>query len=75
MAFKIQLSFQQLEQHKIKNSYKFHVDSTGEVTAPNDWYNSYLEIDVEVNKKQMVQLTPLLIISLLHQMLIQSLES
>ena len=34
-----------------KNSYKFYVDSTGEVTAPNDWYNSYLEIDVEVNKK------------------------
>ena len=33
-----------------KNSYKFYVDSTGEVTAPNDWYNSYLEIDVEVNK-------------------------
>ena len=34
-----------------KNSYKFYVDSIGEVTAPNDWYNSYLEIDVEVNKK------------------------
>ena len=34
-----------------KNSYKFYVDSTGEVTAPNDWYNSYLEIEVEVNKK------------------------
>ena len=34
-----------------KNSYKFYVDSTGKVTAPNDWYNSYLEIDVEVNKK------------------------
>ena len=34
-----------------KSSYKFYVDSTGEVTAPNDWYNSYLEIDVEVNKK------------------------
>ena len=35
----------------MKNSYKFHVDSTCEVTAPNDWYNSYLEIEVEVNKK------------------------
>ena len=34
-----------------KYSYKFYVDSTGEVTAPNDWYNSYLEIEVEVNKK------------------------
>ena len=34
-----------------KNSYKFYVESTGEVTAPNDWYNSYLEIEVEVNKK------------------------
>ena len=34
-----------------ENSYKFYVDSTGKVTAPNDWYNSYLEIDVEVNKK------------------------
>ena len=34
-----------------KNSYKFYVDSTGEVTAPNDWYKSYLEIEVEVNKK------------------------
>ena len=34
-----------------KNLYKFYVDSTGEVTAPNDWYDSYLEIDVEVNKK------------------------
>ena len=34
-----------------KNSYKFYVDSTGEVSASNDWYNSYLEIDVEVNKK------------------------
>ena len=34
-----------------KSSYKFYVDSTGEVTAPNDCYNSYLEIDVEVNKK------------------------
>ena len=34
-----------------KNSYKFYVDSTGDVTAPNDWYSSYLEIDVEVNKK------------------------
>ena len=34
-----------------KNSYKFYVDSTDEVTAPNDWYNSYLEIDVEVIKK------------------------
>ena len=34
-----------------KNSYKFHVDSTGEVTAPNDWYDSYLEIDVKVIKK------------------------
>ena len=34
-----------------KNSYKFYVDSTGKVTAPNDWYNSFLEIDVEVNKK------------------------
>ena len=34
-----------------KNSYKFYVDSTGEVTAPNDWYDSYLEIDVEVNKR------------------------
>ena len=51
MTIKIQLSFQQMEQHKIKNSYKFHVDSTCELTAPNDWYNSYLEIDVEVNKK------------------------
>ena len=34
-----------------KNSYKFYVDSTGEVTAPNDWYNPYLEIELEVNKK------------------------
>ena len=34
-----------------KSSYKFYVDSTDEVTVPNDWYNSYLEIDVEVNKK------------------------
>ena len=34
-----------------KNSYKFYVDSTDKVTASNDWYNSYLEIDVEVNKK------------------------
>ena len=34
-----------------KNSDKFYVDSTAEVTAPNDWYNSYLEIDVKVNKK------------------------
>ena len=34
-----------------KNSCKLYVDSTGEVTAPNDWYNSYLEIEVEVNKK------------------------
>ena len=34
-----------------KNSYKFYIDSAGEVTAPNDWYNSYLKIDVEVNKK------------------------
>ena len=34
-----------------KGSYKYYVDPTGEVTAPNDWYNSYLEIDVEVNKK------------------------
>ena len=34
-----------------KNSYKFYVDSAGEVTTPNDWYNSYLEIEVEVNKK------------------------
>ena len=34
-----------------KNSYKFYVDSTGAVTAPNDWYNSYFEIEVEVNKK------------------------
>ena len=34
-----------------KNSYKVYVDSTGEVTAPNDWHNSYLEIEVEVNKK------------------------
>ena len=34
-----------------KNSCKFYVDSTGEITAPNDWYNSNLEIDVEVNKK------------------------
>ena len=34
-----------------KNSYKFYVDSTGEVTAPNDLYDSYLEIDVEVNKR------------------------
>ena len=34
-----------------KNSYNFYVDSTGEVTAPNDWYNPYLEIEVEVNKK------------------------
>ena len=29
-----------------KNSYKFYAESTGEVTAPNDWYNSYLEIEV-----------------------------
>ena len=36
---------------KDKNSYKFYVDSTGEVTALNDWYNLYLEIEVEVNKK------------------------
>ena len=34
-----------------KNLYKFYEDSTGEVAAPNDWYNSYLEIEVEVNKK------------------------
>ena len=34
-----------------KTSYKFYVISTGEATAPNDWYTSYLEIDVEVNKK------------------------
>ena len=34
-----------------KNAYKFYVDSTGEVSASNDWYNSYLEIEVEVNKK------------------------
>ena len=34
-----------------KNSYKFNVDSTGKVTASNDWYNSYLEIDVEVKNK------------------------
>ena len=34
-----------------KNSYKFYVDSTGKVTAPNDCYNSYLEIEVEVNMK------------------------
>ena len=34
-----------------KNSYKLYADSTCEGTAPNDWYNSYFEIDVEVNKK------------------------
>ena len=34
-----------------KSSYKFDVDSTGEVTTLNDWYHSYLEIDAEVNMK------------------------
>ena len=34
-----------------KYSYRFYVDSTSEVTAPNDWYNYYLEIEVEVNKE------------------------